>query len=76
MTRTGSTVLASALITAAAVVPAMAQDGARRARAQRAESPAATVARAPATPQVDNRQHQLTCQNLLCNRYIVIGLSF
>jgi hypothetical protein len=76
MTRSGSKVLVAGLITLMAVLSAKAEDGARRTRAQRAESASTRVVQAPSTPQVDNRQHQWTCQSLLCNRYVIIGLSY
>jgi hypothetical protein len=76
MTRSGSKVLVAGLITAAAVLSAKAEDGKERTGRQRAASATTTVAQAPATPQPDNRQHQWTCQNLLCKRYVIIGLSF
>ena len=78
MTRSGSKVLVAGLITLAAALPAKAEDGARRTSTQRAVSAPAVAqvptTRAPIVPQVDNRQHQ--CQSPLCNRYVIIGMSF
>jgi hypothetical protein len=79
MTRSWSKVLVAGLITVAAALPARAEDGARRTSTQRVVSATTTVApaptaQAPTAPQVDNRQHQ--CQSLLCNRYVIIGMSF
>jgi len=76
MTRSGSKVLAAVLVTLAAALPAKAEDGARRTSAQRVDSATTRVVQAPTAPKVDNRQHQWTCQSLLCNRYVIIGLSF